>query len=140
MISATIAGRIGQDAEMGQAGKATVCRFTVASQPKRDADTTWVRCTLFGARAEALCQYLRKGTSVAVSGKLSVRGYADKSGNAKAGVDLEVSDVCLLGGGSAASDAPRQEARRYGTSGAGASAKHAAPDFDDVGGDDEIPF
>jgi single-strand DNA-binding protein len=103
MISTTVAGNLGKDAELRHTPNGdSVCSFSVASNSKRgDKDvTTWVRCSLWGKRGTALMQYLTKGTRVAVSGSLSLREY-DKDGEARTSLELNVQDVALLGGGSA---------------------------------------
>jgi len=147
MISATVAGRIARDAELKMAGQTQICEFSVPHQDKRDGPTTWVRCTIFGERGAKLVQYLTKGTSVAVSGRLTVREYEGAKGKGVS-VELKADDVALLGGGTRADGAATgggdNGASRYGTSGHGASAKHTgsqgkSDDFG-YGGNDDIPF
>lgn len=133
-----IAGRIGRDAETrySQSGK-VIATFAVAVSEYRDGEeqTLWVRCTMFGERAEKLAQYLTKGTPVAVTGRAAVSSWADKqSGEAKAALELIVNNVTLLGskGDQAAAPAPAPApapaARR-------APAPAPAADLDD-----DIPF
>jgi single-strand DNA-binding protein len=132
MISATVAGRIARDAEVKQAGSATICEFSVPHQDKKDGPTTWVRCSIFGDRGVKLAQYLTKGTSVAVSGRLTVREYEGKNGKGVS-VEIKADDIALLGGGARADEGG---ASRYGSSGHGANAKHTgSPDEDP-----DLPF
>lgn len=132
MISATVAGNIGQDAEMRHTqGGDAVCSFSVASNRKgRDGkdETTWVRCSLWGKRGSALLPFLTKGTKVAVAGSLSVRAY-EKNGETKTSIELNAQDVALLGGGARAEDAPRGRA----------PVQHDKGDAYEGAGDD-IPF
>ncbi len=81
MISATVIGNLGKDAELRDAGNTRVCSFGVAStEKKKDSEvTTWVRCSLWGDRGEKLAKHLTKGTRVAVSGSLSTREYEGKT-------------------------------------------------------------
>lgn len=98
MISATVAGNVGR-AELKQVGGDSVLQFSVASTSKAKGEkvTTWVTCSLWGKRAEALADYIEKGASVAASGSITMREYEGENG---AGVSLEmrVSEVALLGG------------------------------------------
>ena len=135
MITATISGNIGKDAELRNVGHAgaTVANFSVAStrKVKDEKITTWVRCALWGKRGEALCRYLTKGTRVAVAGELSTREH-----DGKTHLELEVFGVDLLGGGERsdgrADPAPRDNPR---------PAPRPAP-VDDYGADDQedLPF
>lgn len=102
MLQLTLAGRLGRDAELRQTrdGK-SVCNFSVAVDVRRgqEKSTTWVECTLWEKRAEALAQYLTKGTAVAVAGELSVRQYDKRDGGHGVAVECNVREVTLLGGG-----------------------------------------
>lgn len=101
MKQLSIAGRLGRDAELRhtQSGVAT-CRFSVAIDSRKGAEkvTTWISCTIFGKRGEALCQHLKNGTTVAAVGDLEVRTY-EKNGETKVDVGMVVSEITLLGGG-----------------------------------------
>lgn len=130
MIAATVCGNIGSDSEIRQAGNSKVCSFSVASTTKKGSEesTTWVRCSFFGSRGEALSQYLTKGTTVAVTGTLTTREY-----NGKTQVELNVSDLKLMGGNKQASGGggskPNKPAARQQSS------------FDGPeGGGDDLPF
>lgn len=76
MISLTVVGRIGKDAETRKIGNDTVTTFSVASSEKQKDgtyETTWVDCSIFGKRGVALEQYLRKGTAVTAIGSFKRR-------------------------------------------------------------------
>lgn len=96
MLNLTIAGNIGKDAETRAVGSDTVTSFSVAveTRVKKEKVTTWVRCSLWGKRGEALSQYLTKGSKVCATGSAVFGVYGDKPQ-----VDLNVSEVTLMGGG-----------------------------------------
>lgn len=77
----TVAGRIGRDAETRNAGEGTVTSFTVAADQRngRDKSTNWWRVSIWGKRGESLCQYIRKGDKIAVSGEFSISEYEGKT-------------------------------------------------------------
>jgi single stranded DNA-binding protein len=56
-------------------------------------ETTWVRVTVTGQRAESLGQYLKKGSRVYVDGRLEARPWTDSRGEIKAGLELMANDV-----------------------------------------------
>ncbi|MDX8403196.1 MAG: single-stranded DNA-binding protein [Mariprofundaceae bacterium] len=140
-------GRLGRDCEtrFTQAGMA-ICSFTVAVDYGfgENKGTNWIRCSLFGKRAEGgLPKYLVKGTQVAISGELRVREYDDKDGNKRTSVEVSVDKLDLIGGRSEAQGGGSQSAG----SGSGSNAPQKStdpfadsPDFADVPVDDDIPF
>lgn len=95
MKSITIAGNIGKAAELRQTqGGDSVASFSVAVNDKRNKDQTyWFTCTLWGKRAQALSQYLTKGTKVTVQGDLTTREYEGRTY-----LEVNVADVAMQGG------------------------------------------
>jgi single-strand DNA-binding protein len=69
----TVFGRLGRDAELRTIPSGSkVCSFALAYNYGRkdesgERPTQWVRASLWGQRAESLCQYLVKGTPVVVT-------------------------------------------------------------------------
>lgn len=102
-----VVGNLGQDAELKVFGDGnSVLNFSVASTEKwndkstgeRKERTEWFRCKMGGKRANALAQYLTKGTKVAVTGSLETRTY-EKDGVKHYATDVRVQDVEFCGGG-----------------------------------------
>ena len=59
--------------------------------------TTWLRCTLFGKRAETLAPMLLKGTKIGITGEIANRKWVDKEGVEKYSLECNVRDITLLG-------------------------------------------
>jgi len=95
-------GRLARDCEQRfTQGGIAICSFSVAVDYGfgDNKGTNWIRCTLFGRRAEGgLPQYLMKGAQVAISGELKVREYDDKEGNKRTSVEVSVDKLDLIGG------------------------------------------
>ncbi len=130
MINANIVGNLGKDAELRVTpGGKQVCGFSVASSDRNKA-TTWVRCSLWGARGEKVSGYLTKGSKVAVSGTLSTREH-----DGKTYLELDVAELELCGGGQRKEEAAPEPAR---------TGSRPRPQQGNLGGygdgDDEIPF
>lgn len=116
-----IVGRIGRDPESRftpQGQQVTTLSVAVDDgytdgAGQRQERTTWFRVSVWGKQAEACNQYLAKGRMVLVEGKVSARGYLDKSGQAAASLDMRASNVRFLdkadGGASAPAGAPAQD-------------------------------
>jgi single-strand DNA-binding protein len=78
-----------------------ICSFSVAVDYGfgENKGTNWLRCSLFGKRAEGqLPKYLTKGTQVAISGELRIREYDDKDGIKRTSVEVSVDKLDLIGG------------------------------------------
>jgi len=111
--------------------------------------TEWHRVVLFGRQAEVAGEYLKKGRSVYIEGRLQTRKYTDKDGVEKYSTEIVADRMQLIGGGrdsgggeaefSPGAAAPAR--REAGSSGAGSGGKGAAAakkNVDDF--DDDIPF
>lgn len=100
-----IIGNLGQDAQVKpQAGNGnTPISFSIAVTEKRkDSEhTEWFTCTKWvqPGGSSAIAQYLKRGTKVAVEGKISARAYTDRDGNPRASLEVNVQNIELLGGG-----------------------------------------
>lgn len=71
-------GNLVRDMEVRQTkGGTDVGEFTIANNVGYgdNQKTTFVKCTIFGARVEALEQYLVKGAGVLLDGSLEINNY-----------------------------------------------------------------
>lgn len=95
-------GNIGNQAEVRHTqGGTAIASFSLAvkSGYGDKEKTMWVRCALFGKRAEGkLPEYLVKGAQIAVSGELSLNEWTDKDGLTKTSLELNVDNLDLIGG------------------------------------------
>ena len=104
MNSVCISGRLGNDAELKTTkGGTSVLNFGVAVNDRRknrqtgewDEVTHWIDCIMFGRRADSVAKYLKKGSYVGVTGRLSQSRWEDKQGNKRSKVEVIVNDVDL---------------------------------------------
>lgn len=110
VFSAT--GNIGRDAETRfTSGGEAVVSFPVAvkSGYGKSESTTWVQCSLWGKRGEAVAPYLLKGTLVGISGEISLDEYEAKDGTKNKTLKCRLNNVDLLGK-KASVDAPAKPA------------------------------
>jgi single-strand DNA-binding protein len=161
MLKASVIGNLGNDPEMKySANGAPFLRFNVASnfrartpEGQWEDRTEWVRCTVFGQRAESLSQYLKKGMRVFVDGRLEARPWTDQQGGVRAGLELVASDVEFMSSRSedeqrAGGGGGGEYRERSSGGGGGGSRPRPAPQQqqsrqapDDDGGDlDDLPF
>lgn len=140
-----VVGNLGRDPELRYTPQGTpACTFSMATNERRKAAggeqqdvTTWFRVTLWGRQAETAAQYLTKGRSVYVEGRLRVEEWTDKEGKTRHSLEVNASDVQFLDNGSGrngegaarAFDNSREPARK-------ASAARPAAELED----EDIPF
>jgi single-strand DNA-binding protein len=108
--------------------------------------TEWHRVAFFGRQAEVCGEYLRKGSSVYVEGRLQTRKWTDKEGNERTTTEIRGDRMQMLGGrgGGGTREMPEVESAQPAEStpaakkpAAAAGAKKSSG-FDDL--DDDIPF
>ena len=110
--------------------------------------TEWHRVVLFGRQAEIAGEYLKKGRSVYIEGRLQTRKYTDKDGVEKYSTEIVGDRMQLLGGregggasggevefAGATSEGGGGRRESSGSSAPKGSAKKNTEDFDD-----DIPF
>lgn len=119
MLSMTIQGRIGRDAELRETDNSSVLDITVAcNYGMKGSDgkkpTQWVKATMWGRQAEALEQYLTKGKGVSITLRdVHVRTYDKNDGTVGHSLQGTVVDFEFTGAGPREEgDAPQRSARR----------------------------
>ena len=124
MNTVCIAGRIGQDLELRQAGETPVVNLSVATKGYND-ETEWFSVVVFGKQAENAAKYLSKGKLVGVTGRLKTRSW-EKDGEKKDKTELIASNIEFL---SPKSDTANESAVHPGV-------PNLAPNFDN---DEQFP-
>ena len=156
-----IVGNLGKDPEVRyMPSGSAICNITVATSRQwkdktsgeRQEETEWHRIALFDRLAEIAGEYLKKGKSVYIEGRLKTRKWTDKDGVEKYTTEVIAQEMTMLGGreggagggGDEGGYEPRAEAPRRAAPPprAPAPAPRPAPKsstgFDDM--DDDIPF
>jgi single-strand DNA-binding protein len=98
--TAIIMGRLVRDPEERKTsdGK-TVCSFCVAVNDEYRKDMTYfLDIIAWNKTAEFICKYFRKGSMIAVQGKLTTRVREDKNGNKRKETEIVADNVSFCGG------------------------------------------
>ena len=153
-----LVGNLGRDPEVRYLPSGDpVANVTIATSSKYKSktgemveETEWHRVTFFGKLAEIVGQYLKKGRSVYVEGRIKTRKYTDKDGVEKFATDIIANEMQMLGsregmgepsgddeGGGYSRPAPAARPAAAQRPAAAAAAKPSSG-FDDM--DDDIPF
>ena len=109
--------------------------------------TEWHRVVLFGRQAEIAGEYLKKGRSVYIEGRLQTRKYTDKDGVEKYSTEI-VGDRMQLLGGREGGGASGGEVEFAGATSEGGGRRESSGSSVPKGGakkntedfDDDIPF
>ena len=155
-----IVGNLGRDPEIRYmpSGDAIANIAVATSYKSKDRNsgeqkelTEWHRISFFGRMAEIVGQYLKKGSSVYVEGRLQTRKYTDKDGIERYATDIIAENMQMLGGrqgmgggesygGDEGYDAPpsRPAPRQAPPAPAARPQPKPAANFSDM--DDDIPF
>jgi len=151
--TAIIMGRLTAEPELKSAGGTMVCSFTVAVDGRSkdqsgERQTNFIRCVAWRERAEFLSRYFHKGSMVAVTGYIQVRQYEDKNGNKRDAVEIVADRIDFTGeknpgnAGGYREDIPLPPPppERQGMQPAPAYSTAGPADFDEIAGDDDLPF
>ncbi|GJJ05659.1 hypothetical protein RugamoR64_61970 [Duganella rhizosphaerae] len=115
-----IVGNLGRDPEIRYmpSGDAIANIAVATSYHQKDRNTgeqkeltEWHRIAFFGRLAEIVGQYLKKGSSVYVEGRLQTRKYTDKDGVERYATDIIAEQMQMLGGPAGAN---RDAGQQYG--------------------------
>ncbi len=159
---AILVGNLGRDPELRhtQNGQAVV-NFTLATSEnwtdkngERVERTEWHRIVVWGKTGEMCAQYLSKGRTVYVEGRIQTREWEDKDGNKRYTTEINAQTVNFIGprtrsGESGADDNAASPSGGEqsgsgqsggGQSGSGQSANSGAPADAGPPADEEIPF
>jgi single-strand DNA-binding protein len=99
-------GNLGRDPELRYTPSGTaVANFSLATtdrfsnkQGERQERTEWHRIVAWGRTAELCAQYLSKGRSVYVEGRLQTNEWEDKEGQKRRTTEIVAQTVQFLGG------------------------------------------
>lgn len=101
-----------------------------ASGEKKEI-TEWHRVVFYRKLAEIVGQYLKKGSSVYIEGRIRTRKWQDKEGQERYTTEIEANEMQMLGGKSDRSE-PEAKPQQRNAQGAPKAS------IDDM--DDDIPF
>lgn len=102
--SVRLIGHLGDDPKVRKLDSGrTVANFSVATNEvyydqngNKQSETTWHRLVAWGKQAEIIEKYVKKGSEIAVEGKLTNRSYDDKNGEKQYVTEVVVNEVLLL--------------------------------------------
>jgi single-strand DNA-binding protein len=138
-----LVGNLTRDPQLSYTPSNTaVCKFGIATNrtwKDRDGNSReevcFVDCTVFGRAGETFNQYMSKGRSVLVEGRLQFQQWTTPEGDKRSKHEVVVENFTFLGGGRGGAGSGEE-------AGAPARAGGARPGYEEppTPGDDDIPF
>jgi single-strand DNA-binding protein len=129
-------GRLTRDPELVYSKTGTpITNFSIAINRRFNRDETdFIPCVCFKGLAENVANYPKKGSLVAVEGRIQVRSYEDRDGNKRKSTEIVCDDVRFL--------SPREggAASKPQTDGWESLGREVGPGGVDITDDDSIPF
>lgn len=149
-----LVGNLGRDPEMRYMPNGdAVANFSIATTDSwkdkagvKQERTEWHRISMFGKLAEIAGEYLKKGSSCYVEGKLQTREWDDKEGNKRTTTEIIADRMQMLGGRSNSGDVMDDEASTPANAPRQSSSAKPYPTAKPAGGSnfdnfkDDIPF
>ena len=150
---AAIMGRLTADPELRHTqNDIAVTSFTVAvdrsyARAGTERQTDFIDVVAWRQTAEFVCKYFQTGSMIAVTGSIQTRNYEDRQGNKRKAFEIVASDVSFTGskresgsaGGGSYESAPAPRPAAFSEP-APAYSSGSSEDFEEILGDDDLPF
>lgn len=103
--SVRLIGNLGMNPEIKAASNnKKLAKFSLATsesyknnEGEQVKDTTWHNVVAWGNQARIVEMYLKKGSEVAIEGKITNRNYTDKDGIKRYITEIMVSEILMVG-------------------------------------------
>lgn len=145
MNKVILSGRLGKDPDLKHLPTGTsVCNFSLATSEKFknkktdqwEEKTEWHNIVVWGRLAEYAAQYLHKGSSVLVEGKISSRSWEDDKGNKRYAFEIVCSQIENMG----SSDTKKNNSSNSNNNNNNNTQQEYKPEVNKNFSSDDIPF
>ncbi len=156
---AAIVGRLTADPELKHtASDVSVVSFTLAvgrsyAKAGTERQTDFIDVVAWRSTADFICRYFRKGQLMAVQGSIQTRTYQDKNGNNRKAVEIVADNVHFVESKRSEEGDSYGQGNSYSRNDSYTPSKPAAfnepasayssgtsGDFEEIPGDDDLPF
>ncbi len=102
--SVRLIGNLGDDPKVRKLDSGrTVANFSIATNEiyrdkngEKQSETTWHRLVAWGKQAEVVEKYVKKGSEIAIEGKITNRSWDDKNGDKQYITEVLIREILLL--------------------------------------------
>lgn len=136
-------GNLTADPELKQSTNGvSVCSFNIAVNRKYSKDgnneVDFITIVAWRQQAEFICKYFKKGQAILVCGQLQTRNWTDKQGNKRTAVEVVVDEVSFVGNKESTTEAKNSATEQpYMPA---AYSTQSSQDFEEIPGDEQLPF
>lgn len=96
MNKTQLLGRLTKDIELKETANSTIGRFTLAvPRMKKDDETDFINCKVWGKKAEIMEKFIKKGHKVCIAGRLETGSY-EKDGRKVYTTEVVVEDFDFI--------------------------------------------
>lgn len=145
-----LAGRLTADPELKQTPSGvSVVRFTLAinrrfsrNNEQGEQQSDFISLVAWRQTAEFISKYFRKGSALCVTGSIQTRSWTDQQGQKRYGTDVVVDEAMFVDSRSESAGAQGTSyvPDSYNATPSYSSAQSAAPNFEELNTDDDLPF
>jgi single-strand DNA-binding protein len=145
-----LAGRLTADPELKQTPSGvSVVRFTLAvnrrfsrNNEQGEQQTDFISMVAWRQTAEFISKYFRKGSALCVTGSIQTRSWTDQQGQKRYGTDVVVDEAMFVDARNESTGAQGNSyvPDAYNATPSYSSAQSAAPNFEELNTDDDLPF
>ncbi len=116
-------------------------RFQSKSQDgqQQSQQADFINCTAWRSTAEFITRYFRRGSSICVTGSIQTRTWTDQQGQKRYATDVVVDEAMFVDAKGEGSSAGTYTPDAYGAP-AYTGGNTAAPKFEEISDDDDLPF
>ena len=132
-----LGGRITADPELKQTPQGvSVTSFSVAVNRRgKEAQTDFINCIAWRQTAEFICKFFKKGSSICISGSIQTRSWTDQQNNKRYATEVVADEAFFVD-----AKADNEGGFQPQSNDAPAFQTQAAPKFEEIASDDDLPF
>ena len=135
-----LGGRLTADPELKQTPSAiavtsfsiAVNRRTTKENEAQAQNADFINCVAWRNTAEFICRYFKKGSSICVTGSLQTRNWTDGQGQKRYATEVVIDEAHFV-------DSKSESGAEFGAP-AFSTPREAAPKFEELSNDDDLPF
>lgn len=140
---AILIGNMCADPELKQSASGiSVCSFSIAVNRRRSKDgaseTDFINIVAWRHTAEFVCKYFKKGQAILICGQIQTRSWTDNNGNKRYATEVVADEASFVGNKESAQSEKNEPCVPYGHT--LPTAPVPAPSFEEISGDDDLPF
>lgn len=102
--------------------------------------TDFINCVAWRNTADFISRYFQKGSMIAVTGSIQTRNYEDKNGNKRTAFEVIVDQASFCGSKAESGNAGAYRAPEVQAAPAPSFSTGNDGDFEEIPGDDDLPF